>query len=330
MDLMIFAGVHLDRAWPHLGTQFGAALRGWSRDVLAHAVDEAHRRNVGTLVIAGDLLDRSTTVPATVDYAAKVLGAFRGNVLIAPGRSDWIGGTSPYDFQDWAANTHIRKEPEYEPGPQVSTVWASAWTSASGSAPRIPDAPGPRVLVRAGMAQSDVERAVLRHDDLIITTGTAVAGSVVTVPDLVHDPRAAGGYGVIINSDDPARAVQRVELPAQPGRLTEINVTRRETTDALAACLQEALDTQEPLVLRLVGELAPSVLLPGFGGPEVPPGVAIDLDSLQYAEAAPEPGDRSAQAEFLRAMASSRTGEPERHQTTAIGLAALAPTARGG
>jgi hypothetical protein len=304
-------------------------LRGWSRDILARVIDEAHRRNIETLVIAGDLLDRATTLPATVDYAAKVLGTFRGHVLIAPGRSDWIGGGGPYGFHPWAANTHIWSASEYEPSPHVPMVWASAWTSASSSAPRVPDAAGPRVLVRAGMGESDFERATVRRDDLLVTTGTGVAESVVTIPDLVHDPRDVGGYAVIVDGDDLTQPVQRVDLPAQPGRHADIDMARQESTDALAASLKEALNTQGPLLLRLVGELAPSVLLPGFGGPELPAGVVIDLDSLQYAEATPEPGDRSALAEFLRAMASSRTRELERHQTTAIGLAALAATVRG-
>ena len=99
------AGVNLDRAWTDLGTGFGNPLRRWSRDVLATVVDEAHRLGIETIVIAGDLFDRSTVLPDTVDYAAKVLGGFRGSVLIAPGRSDWIGGVSPYAYQDWAGNT---------------------------------------------------------------------------------------------------------------------------------------------------------------------------------------------------------------------------------
>src|SRR4051812_47701045 len=114
---MIFAGIHLDRAWTELGTHVGAELRRGARDILAHVIDEAHERNVETLVIAGGLLDRSTALPATVDYAAKVLGTFRGNVLIAPGPSDWIAGDGPYSYHDWPANTHVWTESEYAPSP---------------------------------------------------------------------------------------------------------------------------------------------------------------------------------------------------------------------
>jgi hypothetical protein len=329
LELMIVAGVHLDRAWAHLGIRFGAVLREWSREALARVIDEAHRQSIETLVIAGDLLDRSTALPATVDYAAKVLASFRGTVLIAPGRSDWVGGFGPYDLQEWAANTHIWSAADYQPSPQVPMVWASAWTAPAGSAPRAPDAPGPRVLVRAGMDESDLGRAAIRRDDLLVTTGTAVGESILTVPDLVHDPRVEGGCAVIVDGGDPTKPVRQVELPAQPGGLEELDVTRHESTDALATTLEDAVKKQGPLLLRLVGELAPSVLLPGFGGPELRAGVVLDLDSLRYAQAVPDRSDRSARAEFLRAMASRRTGDLERHQTTAIGLAALDAALQG-
>ncbi|GAA0406577.1 hypothetical protein GCM10009541_57120 [Micromonospora gifhornensis] len=329
MDLMIVAGVHLDRAWSQLGGPYGVTLRQWSREVLARVVDEAHRRNVGTLVIAGDLLDRATAVPATVDYAAKVLGAFRGDILIAPGRSDWIGGPGPYGFQDWSPNTYIWSAAEYEPSPTVPLVWASAWTSPVGYSPRVPDAAGPRMLVRAEMGEADLHRLSTRHDDLHVTTGTVMTEKILTIPDLVHDPRAAGGYALIVDGDDPNRPAERVDLPAQPGRLVEIDVTRLQTTDALAASIDSALKAEGPLLLRLTGTLAPPVLLPGFGGPELPPGVVVDLDPLIYGRTTPDSSDRGARAEFLRAMADIRTNELERHQSTALGLAALDANTQG-
>src|SRR3954470_24870535 len=87
--IIVVAGVHLDRAWPELGNTFGNALRLWSREVLARLVDEARRRDAEAIVIAGNLMDRSTVLPETVEYAATVLGSFPGRVLVAPGSTDW-------------------------------------------------------------------------------------------------------------------------------------------------------------------------------------------------------------------------------------------------
>jgi len=326
---MIVAGVHLDNAWTDLGAQFGSALRDWSRDVLAHVVAEANGRDVETLLIAGDLFDRSFALPATVDMAAQLFATFRGNVLIAPGRTDWVDATSLYSTHPWAPNTFIWSASAFQPSELVPSVWASAWTSPAGSAPRVPGAPGPRLLVRAGMSEADLERVNIGSDDLVVTTGGAVAQGILTVPDLVHDPREAGGFALVVDVKDPTVAAQQVELPGQPGALVELDVTDLADTDAFAAAVETALGSHSLVVLRVHGTLGAAVLLPGFGGPELPPGVVFDLDSLIFGALTVDDSDRSARAEFLRAMANTRSLDLQRHQTTALGLAALDADVKG-
>jgi hypothetical protein len=149
---MIVSGVHLDHAWADLGARFGMALRDWSRQVLALLVEEANRRSAGLLMIAGDLFDRSYVLPATADYASQILGTFNGDVLVVPGRSDWVDGTSLYCTHKWAPNTSVCLSSDYQPCAAAPTIWVSAWTSPGGSAPRIPVTPEARMLVRAGIA----------------------------------------------------------------------------------------------------------------------------------------------------------------------------------
>lgn len=309
MDVMIIGGVRLDYAWTGLGARFGSALRDWSRDVLALVVEEANRREVRILLISGNLFDRSYALPTTVDYASQILATFSGDVLIVPGKSDWIDGTSLYSTHQWAANTSICSSFDYQPCAAAATVWVSAWTSPGGSAPRVPDGLGPRVLVRPGVV-----------DD-----------GVLTVPDLVHDPRVPGGVALLIDSADPKAPVQRINLPGQPGSLVDVDVSDATDTDALAEALEAVLTPGDPLLLRLLGTLAPGVLLPGFSGPDrsLPPEVVLDLESLSFATTSVEPGDQSARAEFLRAMAYANVAELQRHQTTALGLAALRASAQG-
>jgi hypothetical protein len=254
------------------------------------------------LLIAGDLFDRSYASPATIDYASKILGTFSGDVVIVPGTSDWYDDTSLYNTHAWASNTSIRSSSDYEPCAAAPTVWASAWTSPGGSAPRTRDVPETRVLIRAGA------------DD-----------GVLAVPDLVHDPRNPGGFALLIDSTKPQNAALHVEMPGQPGSLVDVDVTDETSTDALAAALQAVLTPGSPLLIRLLGTLAPGVLLPGFSGPDrdIPPEVALDLDELSFATMPVDPTDRSARAQFLEAMAYASTPELQRHQTTALGLAAL-------
>lgn len=307
---MIVGGVHLDHAWTGLGASFGAALREWSRNILALVVEEANRRDCELLLIAGDLFNRSYALPGTIDYASQVLGTFRGDVLIVAGSSDWYDGASLYSTHTWAANTSICSSSDYEPCAAAPAVWVSAWTSPGGSAPRVPDASEPRVLVRAGMADDD---------------------RVLTVPNLVHDPREPGGFALLIDSAEPTGSAQQVELPRQPGSLVVLDVTDVTGTDALAAALEAATMLGSPMLLRLVGTLATEVLLPGFSGPDrnLPSNVVLDLDSLSFATPSVDPTDHSARAEFLHAVAFANTPELERHQTIALGLAALDDAATG-
>lgn len=308
MDVMIVSGVHLDHAWTGLGARFGSALRGWSREVLARVVQEANRRRAGMLLIAGDLFDRSYASRATVDYASQILGTFSGDVVVVPGRSDWIDGTSLYNTHTWSSNTSICSSSEYQPCAPAATVWVSAWTSPGGSAPPIPDAVEPRVLIRAGLADGPL-----------------------AVPDLVHDPRQSGGFALLIDSTEPKKPAEVIELSGQPGSLVDVDVTDAVSTDELDGTLEAVLTPGNPVLLRLLGTLAPGVVLPGFGGPDrnLSPEVVLDLDSLSFAMPAVDPADHSARAEFLHAMVHVNTSELQRHQTIALGLAALDASAQG-
>ena len=320
---MIVAGVHLDNVWGELGAEFGRALRAWSRDVLSHALSEATRRGVDTVIIAGDLFNRSFALPATINVVAQLLETFGGSVLIAPGRTDWLDAASLYSTQSWPANTFIWSATEYRSSEAVPSVWGSAWTSPSGASSRLSGAIGPRLVVRAGLAEADLSRVAIGPHDRFVTTGAAVAEGFLTVPDLVHDPRTPGGFALVVDSEDPTAAAERVEFPDRPGTLVELDVTEMPDTDALGAAFESVLASDDLVVLRLRGTLAPAVLLPGFGGPELRPGVVLDRSSVTFGEPTVEDSDRSARAVFLRAMANTRTSGAQRHQTTAPGLAAL-------
>jgi len=324
---MIAAGVHLDRAWSQLGTQFGHELRRWSRDTLVHLVELAGNRGVTSLILAGDLLDRETIVPDTVDYAGKVLGAFPGSALIVPGRSDWIGAAGPYELDIWQPNTTIWRTAEFGPWDPVPSLWVSAWTSPAGSAPRIPDKPESLILLRPAAADLAGQLPPGSRQRLI-TTGALPAEGLTVLPDIVHEPEEAGGSVLIV--DSATGGIEYLSIPGQPGSLVQVDVTGFDATEQLATALSMALQgTSGPVVLRLIGALAPRVLLPGFGGPDLPPGAVTNLGSLRYGQLELDSADRSAEAEFVRAAAASGAGDLERHQAIAFGLTALAETSIG-
>lgn len=330
MQMVIVSGVHLDRAWAGLGAPFGSALRDWSRHVLALVVEEANHRNAEILLIAGGLVDRSYALPATIDYASQLLGTFCGNVLVVPGKSDWIVSGSLYSTHKWSPNISICSASDYQPSVAAASVWVSGWTSPAGLAPPIAHGPGPRMLVRPGMAESDLDRLSIGPDDLIVTTGATVAEGVLTVPDLVHDPRQAAGFGLLIDSAELTKPAQRIDFPSPPGLSVEVDVTNETSTAELAAAIEVVLTPGTPILLRLLGTLAPGVLLPGYGGLELPPEVVLDLDPLSFATVSVDDVDRSARAEFVRAMANASIAALQQHQTTALGLAALEATVQEG
>ncbi|WP_221193159.1 hypothetical protein [Mycolicibacterium iranicum] len=308
---MIVSGVNLDHAWTGLGPRYGSALRDWSRQLLALVVEEANQRGAGILLVAGDLFDRAYVVPATVDYASQVLGTFRGEVHIVPGRSDWIDATSFYTTHDWAPNTSISSFSDYRPCSSAPTVWLSARTSPGGSAPRVPVVAEPHVLIRAGT----------------VDNGDAV----VNVPALVHDPREPEGFALLLDSAQPDAPARRIDLPNQPGAMVDVDVTGAMSTDALAAALAAAATPDSPLLLRLMGTLAPGVLLPGFWGSDrdLSSDIVLDFDGLTFATPPVDSSDHSARAEFLHAMAYANTPDLQRHQATALGLAALDDSVQG-
>ena len=309
---VVVAGVALDRAWHALGPVHGTALRDRSRSALAQVVQEATARDAATIIVLGGLVSRATVVPETLAYAAAVLETFPGMVHVAPGPEDWWGGDGPYEISAWPANVHFWTSPTFEPAPEEPQLWGSAWTSSTPPPARMPhdvvDGPA-RVLARAGLTAAELER--MPTSDLVLS-----------VPDLVPAPGGAGGSFLVVDVSEAA-VREVVELPGQPGAVVDLVVDAFETTDELGAALTAVPSGGGPVVVRLRGALAPRVLLPGTGGPDLAWGQVLEVDALTYAVQTPEPTDRSTRAEFLRAMAASRGDDRERHQTTALGLAAL-------
>lgn len=149
------------------------------------------------------------------------------------------------------------------------------------------------------------------------------------VADLVHAPGDPGGVVLLLDPEDAEAAVEVIDVPGQPGRLVDLDVTSLENPEAFEMAIKNSASGEGPVLLRLSGRLAARILLPGFGGPELPPDTVLLADELAYAQAVPDASDRSTRAEFLRAMALTRGDERERHQTTALGLEALTASSTG-
>lgn len=327
--ILAVGGIHLDRAWPELGAEWGGALRGWSRQVLARVIEQAREHDAEAVVVLGNLLDRSTVLPDTVEYAAAVLGSFAGRVLIAPGQHDWIGDAGPYELGSWPANVHVWNSGDFQPAPTMPMWWGSAWTSPSGWTPRPPKDTlegATRTFVWAGLASDLGELSV---GDQTVTTGPVTDPKMKVLADVVCTPGTGIGSALLIDTGNVSADPTVIRFPGEPGTVVQLDVDDLRTQEEFEVALKNACTATGPLLLQLRGELASSILLPGFGGPELAPNVIVDLDRLGYGAQAPVDWDRSTRAEFLRAMALTRGDERERHQTTALGLRALSASNRG-
>ena len=117
-------------------------------------------------MVVGDLMDRSTVLPETVEYAAAVLGSFPGHVLIAPGPPTGSAMAAPMSSARGPQISTSGRTPRFEPAPAMPTMWGSAWTSPSSRAPRPADDGrdgGLRTLVRAGLSEGDLGRTRRRR-----------------------------------------------------------------------------------------------------------------------------------------------------------------------
>lgn len=326
--MFVVSGLHLDRAWPDLGPAFGRVWRSWSRTLLSEVVARAQLLEADTILVLGDLVDRETVLPDTLDFATQTLASFPGTVLIAPGRRDWAGAGGPYERATLAANTEVWGSESYAELPAAPGVFGSAWTSTAPDC-NPPRQAGPgatrRIWVRAEGDSVPLPGEVT--NDLFITSGLTarIEEGVLVAPQLVSEPGTVP-RGLLLDLSDEtvdARIVELSDPPDPPCARVDLDVTALISTQALDQALASVDRGPTPVYLTLVGTLSPGVLLPGSGGPVPGEAVHLDLSALTYADPPRRSGDHSMVAEFLRAMAQSPDDARTRHQVTALGLRAL-------
>ena len=108
--------VHLDTSFAesgfpsHLGSRKREAIRATFRSIL----EDALRRPVDLVLIAGDLFEQDRVSPDTVEFLKQQfenLGSIL--VFIAPGNHDPYMPGSPYHDEAWPANVHIFRDEDF-------------------------------------------------------------------------------------------------------------------------------------------------------------------------------------------------------------------------
>ena len=98
------ADLHLDSPFAALGEERAALRRQESRRQVRRLVDWANEQEMALMLLAGDLFDADAPYRPTAPALAEALGAFRGQVVIAPGNHDWYDGDSAWAKTAWPEN----------------------------------------------------------------------------------------------------------------------------------------------------------------------------------------------------------------------------------
>lgn len=317
-------GVGLDRPWPDLGRELGERLRRWSTSLLAEVAEAAGRERVDALLVVGDLLDRATATPGTVEYAAAVLGSVGVPVVVVPGERDWYDDGSPYAVHSWP--TDVTVVASATPQLCLERIWASAWTGPTASSQGVPaDAEG--LLVRAGVPAAVVTAERLPAGVHLLTSGDRHNDTAERVTSV---GRAAGlepAMAVLLDlpepgAEHPRPTARRVPLSEPPVTVTDLDVTGIASDEQLREAILAAAGG--PGVVRLHGDLTVGVLPPRLHAEPLPTQVAVDEERLGFREPEITPDDRTTAAELLRGLDGLGLERRQRHVATALGLRALA------
>ena len=105
------ADFHLDSAFTGLDEQRARLRRQESRDLARRMVEYANDHDVQLMLLSGDLFDIDSVYGQTAEELAAAFGAFRGEIVIAPGNHDCYTAASPYARTLWPENVHIFNAP---------------------------------------------------------------------------------------------------------------------------------------------------------------------------------------------------------------------------
>lgn len=129
LTLMLLSDVGLDRPCEWATPAIASSRRAAAKQALVDILIEARRQSVELIACAGDLFDRHTVRPATMQWLMTAFRSAAVPVLIAPGNEDFVGPLGGYARHRWPPNVHIftsdRLAPHECAGGGV-TIWGAA------------------------------------------------------------------------------------------------------------------------------------------------------------------------------------------------------------
>jgi DNA repair exonuclease SbcCD nuclease subunit len=353
--LLLFSDLLLDRPYEWAPPAVAAARRAAAREALVALLGTARERQVDVIACAGNLFDRRTVAPVTMQWLIAALRSARTQVLVAPGSRDFVGPLGGYSCHFWPENVTVFETDRLAPVEVADgvTVWGAAHTEAHRARSFLDrlevDRDGVNLALFQGAErvgferEPDLEQCAPFDEQAIEAAGFDHAlvghyhqphfGRLHTYPGaaIAHEPGrlATGGAVLVTLLSDGTVDREHIELASPALHEVEVDLTGvRSVRDALKRT-GAALDGCSGVVrLRLTGSVSPDIVLQREDLVGLAPTVDdllldwrvdidIDLDDLA--------DEQTVRGQFVRdVLGASNLSEESRQRVLLIGLRALA------
>lgn len=345
----------LDRPYEWAPPTVADARRSATREVLVEIVGAARAQHVDVIACAGDLFDRRTVSPSTMQWLNAALRSATAPVLIAPGNRDFVGPLGGYSRHEWPDNVTVFDTDRFTPVDVADgvTIWGAAHTEAHRAraffdrfevdrhevnlalfhgAERSGVEREPAMEPCAPFEESAVEEAGFNHA-LVGHYQQPHFGRIHTYPGapIAHEPgNGATGAAVLIRlADDGTIEREQLELSSPPLHDVKVDLTgaksARDAVKRAAASLAECSGTVR---LHVTGRVAPDIVLqrddllglvPSADDLLLDWKAEVDVDLEDLVE------EQTVRGQFVRDVLAARDlGDDRKQRVLLIGLRALA------
>lgn len=355
LRVLLFSDLLLDRPYEWAPPAVAEARRNACRDAFVELLSAARQHDVDVIACAGDLFDRRTVRPASMQW---LIAAFRSTgvpVLIAPGNMDFVGPLGGYARHEWTDNVTIFDTDRFTPVEVADgvTVWGAGHTEAHrvrsfldhfevdreganlalfhgadvAGSEREPELEPCAAFDEAAIEEAGFDHAMVGH------YRQPFFGRLYTYPGapLAHDfgNGAAGGVVLLTLANDGT--VDRNYLGVGSPELHDVEVDltgAKSIREVTRRAVSSVGDRSGVIRLRLTGRLSPDVVLQRehfLGLVASPDELFLDWDAEVDVDLDQLADEQTIRGQFVRDVLSSPglTGE-RRQRVLLIGLRALA------
>jgi DNA repair protein SbcD/Mre11 len=345
----------LDRPYVWAPPVVAEARRAAAREVLVEILGVARSQHVDLIACAGDLFDRRTISPSTMQWLNAALRSAATPVLIAPGNRDFVGPLGGYSRHEWPDNVTVFDSDRFVAHDVADgvTIWGAAHTEAHRvdaffdrfevgrdgvnlalfhGAERSGFEREPGMEPCAPFDESVVEAAGFDHA-LVGHYQGAYFGWMHTYPGapIAHEPGigATGTAALVTLAHDGTIERELLELPSPRLHDVEVDLTgTKSVPDAVKRVGASMAGCSGTVRLRLFGRVSPDVVLQRddfLGLVSNADDLLLDWDAQAEVDLDELASEQTVRGQFVRDVLASQSLSDQRQQRVLLmGLRALA------